>query len=374
MKKAIYVASILALFIYCGQELDKVEKHIEDGTEVIDNHLEPYKIDGEPHTFILEEEFVIDPESKDLLDKGMRLPGEFDVDSEGNIYIIDFRSIENYIYKFNKYGDFIDSFCKRGQGPGELEWPMHPVVMDSDEIYITDWRKKLLILSTNGSLIKEIRFKTPINTIEPLKNGKYLILKQIPELKTYESYYHGLYLCNSKFEVIKKLDVKRSLLRGSSISPFFCWRVSNDNIYIANEIRGYEIWIYDLEGKLIRKIKKEYRPVRPSKKLIRLILGSGYEELTKMNKNYFPKYMHSISFFFSDDKGRLFVMTYEDGENNGEYIYDIFNPKGIYIGRKSLDMYWVGLFTGIKYAMAKRNYLYCYREKESGFRELLSKT
>jgi len=54
-----------------------------------------------------------------------------------------------------------------------------------------------------------------------------------------------------------------------------------------------------------------------------------------------------------------------------EYIYDIFNPDGIFIGRKSLQMLWAGLYLGPMYSLVKNNKLYCYRMKESGYKELV---
>lgn len=91
-------------------------------------------------------------------------------------------------------------------------------------------------------------------------------------------------------------------------------------------------------------------------------------EPTTFTKVWFPKYWAPYDSFFPDDEGRLFVKTYEEGDNPGEYIYDIFNPDGIFIGRKSLNIYsWRGIEV---YAKAKRNRFYCLEEKESGYREL----
>jgi hypothetical protein len=36
------------------------------------------------------------------------------------------------------------------------------------------------------------------------------------------------------------------------------WRVSRDRINIVNQARGYEIWVYDFDGNITRKIRKEY--------------------------------------------------------------------------------------------------------------------
>jgi hypothetical protein len=72
--------------------------------------------------------------------------------------------------------------------------------------------------------------------------------------------------------------------------------------------------------------------------------------------------------FFSDDEGRLFVMTYEKGENPGEYICDIFNPDGVCVGRKSLKVFHGE--SGL-HATMKNGRFYCLHEKSNGYKELI---
>jgi hypothetical protein len=60
-------------------------------------------------------------------------------------------------------------------------------------------------------------------------------------------------------------------------------------------------------------------------------------------------------------------MTFERGENPREFIYDIFNPQGIYIARKSLDIYFEG--DRSVYAKSIRNRLYFFQEDKDGFRK-----
>ena len=296
--------------------------------------------------------------------------GEFNVDSKRNIYIIGFKNVENFIYKFDREGNYVTSFGKRGQGPGELEWPMCPVINERDEIVITD-RKKLVIFGEKGNLIDEIRLKFRTYGIEPLPNGKYIVFKPKSEIATPEYYPYSLSLLDPEFKEIKEFDIYKWQRGDPRLTPFFMWGVSKGHIYIANEERGYEIWAYDLEGNFVRKIKKEYKPVTVSEEIKKLILGPGYDQPGISHDRYFPKPLPPLNQFFTDDEGRLFVMTYEEGENPGEYLYDIFNPDGVFVGRKSLHMVWAAMYLGPKYAMVKKNHLYCYREKESGYLELV---
>jgi hypothetical protein len=81
MKKTILLISILSLFLYCGPKQEEVERIMEDGVEVVINHLEPYEITGEPTTFTLEEEFTIDFEKDFFAKAGIIDISGADIDS-----------------------------------------------------------------------------------------------------------------------------------------------------------------------------------------------------------------------------------------------------------------------------------------------------
>ena len=110
---------IMSLSVGCGKQ-EGVERYLEDGVEIIVNHLEPYTIKGELTSLHLEEQFTIDTEKEEIAKIGLFEIGGFDIDSEGKIYIFpDTRSDENLVYKFDQDGKFIKAFGKRGQGVGD---------------------------------------------------------------------------------------------------------------------------------------------------------------------------------------------------------------------------------------------------------------
>jgi hypothetical protein len=133
---------------------------------------------------------------------------------------------------------------------------------------------------------------------------------------------------------------------------------------VACEDRGYEILKYDLEGNLIQKIRKEYQPVSISEDVIK---EKKKQFETMGGEVWFPKFWLPMGDFFLDDEGRIFVRTFERGENPGEYIVDIFNPEGVFIGRKAMNILTLG--DAHVCAKSKRGRLYCFQEKPDGFRE-----
>ena len=86
MKKAICFFLILMLFALCKPKQEDIERIIEDGVEVVLNHIDPYKIRGVPSNLILEEEFSIDTALMETVRTGLFDIIEFTVDSKGNIY------------------------------------------------------------------------------------------------------------------------------------------------------------------------------------------------------------------------------------------------------------------------------------------------
>jgi len=388
MKKLIYLVLILTLFFSCGQKQANVERIIEDGVEVIVNHLEPYKIKGEPSNLNLEEEFIIDFEREDLKETGIKEIIGLDVDYEGNIYLIVSRSYEDLILKFDAKGNFLFSFGRRGQGPGELAAPRYLRVDKFEQIHISDnVRKKLILFEKNGDLIKEISLASNYRIATLLRNGKILAVRGSFNPEEGGGKF-PIILCIENFEEIKMLHPGRILpnftvakkINGLQIyMDYNVLRTSKGLIYVGNYGKGYEFLIYDTEGNLLRKIRKEYHKVEVPDQLKEDILNwvKSYPSFEQVKeKVYFPKFYPPFQFFFLDERSRLYVMTYERGKEPDGFMYDIFNPDGIFIGRIELENYGSSpfSFTGIPVALnvvAKNNRIYCLREKEGGYKELV---
>ena len=142
---------------------------------------------------------------------------------------------------------------------------------------------------------------------------------------------------------------------------------------MGNSESGYEISVYDLAGNLKRKIRKEFRLVEVTeelkKKTMKELKGSNVAFMT--DGIFFHKHCPAFQYFFTDDEGHVFVMTYEESNNSREYMYDIFNSSGIFVSRICLgNMVRRGAIDR-KFATTKNRRLYCLKEKESGQLELV---
>jgi hypothetical protein len=208
-----------------------------------------------------------------------------------------------------------------------------------------------------------------------LENGNYLKYGLYFDPPT-NHLYDTVQLYNSKFEKLKELDrcdygpIISVVPKKKGTPRIFICKVSDRKIYVGHENRGYEILIYDLERNLVKKIRKEYNPTdvpQEFKENWLVNIGRWKDRLV------FPDKMPPFHYFFLDYEGRLYVKTYEKGDKQNEYIHDIFDSDGIFITRGSMAGYGSWIYPGhtLNRAKAKNHRLYCIREKESGYKELV---
>ena len=371
MKKQLYFLIIFILFYSCGPKQDQVERIIEDGVEVVLNHLEPYRM-GSTSSLRLEEVFRIDTEDEEILNLGIPDIFGFDVNSEGEIFIL--RNVTgegDFVYKFDSSGKFVKSFGPYGEGPGEFQNPHHISVDDKDNIMIVDLGpQKLLKYDRDGVFIDDYKMAGENARFGSGPGDKMLALgmsfKPVNETALYTL---SLKLLNPDFGELRVLDQFSFEMNPKKIraaDPFFCWSSSKDNIYVANENRGYEIWVFDLNGKLIRKIRKEYAEIPVSEGYKTKILNPMPEFMKAVS--IFPEFHTPFQSIAAGEDGKLWVSTFEKGENPGEFMFDIFNEDGVFIARKSLNIY---VWEGHLWTRIRADKLYCLEEKETGYKELV---
>jgi hypothetical protein len=378
----------LCFFCACSHNEYTVERITEKGVEVFINGHEPYIGEGEPKIIRSKEDLIIDLEESDIAALGLTDVWGFDVDSRGNIYIFKPPSSQgDLVFKFDKNAHFVSSFAPRGQGPGEIQMPSFQKLNVHDELPITDSGiNTIKVFQTDGTIGYTINLGVNIgflgNMVCPLENGNYLIRRSLRgELEA--RHYFVLSLFDPEFNEIKELDRFEVIqpIRADKVRlPMHVsvWCVSKNFIFVGNEERSYEIWVYDFEGNLVKKIRKKYHPTQVSNEFKQYVHGQIKNTPPSFkNKIYFPEYFPPFQCVFSDDRDYLYVMTNANGEQSKEYRIDIFNPDGILIGKISLDIFLSDPFftPGApldSWVTAKKDRLYTLRMKDSGYKELVA--
>jgi hypothetical protein len=372
MRKILLLVLLLMVTFGCSQKTQQVEKIMEDGVEVVVNHLEPYTLPGEKRIISLDKECEIDLEDPAISDIGLYDINVFGVDSDRNIYLMAMQTKTDHIFKFTKDGNFVKAFGHNGNGPGELSRPLHLWVTASDEIFVADaGNTKLAYFNTGGNLLREKSLTSVIAITHPLSNGNFITFGMIMPEEGQDYLEYPLNLCDENMEVLKelesfKLENFRVTKRIRGTQPGFGFATSSDRIYTVNENRGYEVHIHDFDGNLVRKIRKEFDPVKiPEEDKKRAL-----ERLNEFQRQYtyFPESYPPCRSLFSDGEGRLFVMTYEPGENPGENMVDMFNAEGAFFGRVSWNILHGNTPVA---AVIKSGRIYCLREKDSGYKQFV---
>jgi hypothetical protein len=366
----------------CGGKRGPVERTTENGVEVVLNHLEPYRVPGWPSTLTLQEIMAVDTESDSVAKAGLTDIYLLDVDSQGNIYVVVPPTHPgNVVFKLSPEGKPLLSFGPMGQGPFELEYPGGFHIDTMDRVWVLESPKnKYHIYDSSGKPLAEGSPGGGFEDLVRLDDGTFLVSRmEKGDLKgKYLSMAIGVY--DQDYRLRREIDrftqIPNRMIFEQVAEKYVCGtnyvflaKAAAGRIFVGNSDRGYEILVYDLGGKLLRKIRKQYKPVLVSEDYRRKTLEyykNGMPEYAA--KIYFPDNWHPFQSFLADDEGRLLVMTYEPGAAPGEFVFDVFDQDGIFTCRLSLSVV-LPSYDQIS-ARIRGDRLFVVQEKPSGFKRI----
>ncbi|NMC64805.1 MAG: 6-bladed beta-propeller, partial [Acidobacteria bacterium] len=304
----------------------------EKGITVVRNPAQPiYKKD----IISFEEELQIG--SADKSDKYIfsAIDG-LDVDDNGHIYILDSRAAQ--VKVFGPDGEYLRSIGGRGQGPGEMQMPLFLQITADNELVVQDLATQhFLYFSLDGRFLRKEAYwkERALRAVRIDQQGNLIGLKigAPPPIGGWV-----LRKYNLNFEPIITLaeqppdmaaKTEYNILRATFYFDVF----PNDNIILGHSEK-YELDILNPEGKLIKKILKKHSHLRirdDDKDFYR----ERYESFIKIGgKLNFPGYFPCFSDIAVDDKGRIFVKTFEREKNKkGAFYFDLFDEEGKYLAK-----------------------------------------
>ena len=374
---------LVCLFLAgCGGKRGVIEKITENGVEVVLNHLEPYRLPGRPSSLALQEIMAVDTENDSVAKAGVTDIYLLDIDSQGNIYVmVPPTHPGNVVFKLSLEGKPLLSFGHKGQGPFELEYPSGLHIDTTDRVWALESPKnKYHIYDTSGKPLAEGTPEGGFGDLVQLDNGTFLVSRREKgDLKRkYLSLAIGIY--DQDFRIRREIDrftkVPNKMIYKQVAEEYVCGtnyvflaKPAAGRIFAGNSDRGYEILVFDLEGRLLRKIRKQYTPVPVSedykKKTLKMYKDMMSDYAAKI---FFPENWHPFQSFLADDEGRLLVMTYEPGGAPGEFLFDVFDQNGVFTSRLNLSV--VAPSYDNILARIRGNRLYVVQEKPSGFKRL----
>jgi len=183
---------------------------------------------------------------------------EIAVDSEENIYILDSRNFR--VLKFDKNGKFLWKIGRKGQGPGELERPYKIKITSKNNFAVLDNFSKIHFLSSGGKYLSTLKSKKMIYNIEILNDGRILSCPFPIGRVGYTAEFwseDGKFLSDfpDKYFFGPKLPPGGGGVAGAGFNK------CKDRIFLPLPDR-YEIREYNLNGKCLRKIRRDF-PLKP---------------------------------------------------------------------------------------------------------------
>ncbi len=356
--------SVIMLLVFCGGQSKGWKGTIEelDGITVVKNPREPMYGN---EVFSIEEDLKIGEVEGDenyMFNVIIYLA----VDDEGNIYVAD--SGEKHIKVFDANGEFIRVFGRAGQGPGEFGriWDIH--INAKNELMVIDGRhRKIQYFSLDGEFIRAIDLGVIIGRIRGMFGPSFW--------RIYSDSYGSFYVRAAIFDrprlhfELFKIDSDTDRL--TTIAKTLDWdpmeglnpdrpgllycRVMANGCLLYGAPRTYELQIFSPEGRVIKKIIRDYNPVPLTEEE-----EAEKEESRKMagKKTKFPSYHPAFSYLAVDDEGRIYVRTWERPNSGKGFFFDVFDKEGKYIARIPFNF---------RPQVMKKGKIYTIKEDEEGF-------
>lgn len=332
MKKLLFIVSVVlvVLLVNCSSG-DKPETASE---EVKVSFQELFRITSV-------DEAVNDP------DREIIWPNHLDVDSKGNIFILDRPTAS--IKKFDSRGRFIKSFGKKGDGPGEMQSPYMVLILD-DILHVGDPNiRRIVKFDTDGNFITNVQVSNAL-PVQVQAIGKDRFIGFLMSFRQEENIpYRRFDLCLvdaqfNKLAVLSEYEGKFDPGRNDVLDRTGSYAVGKDKIYVPELSRErYKINIFDLEGKPLGSITREYDrvPFTPEELAD---LNAGLESFyKKLGYALYPpikrEYKNIINDIFCDKYGRLLVASSvkRNDANRFDFLVDVFDKDGVFLKKVKID-------------------------------------
>jgi hypothetical protein len=330
----IMVMSLAITMITTAEPAQKADIKTENGVRVVRNPKTPVAKPGEtPAAVSLVEDLIIGNDTS-RENYWFGFLNSLDVDASGNIYTVDPKNIRIRI--FAPDGSLVKAFGREGQGPGEFSGPGGIIAAPDGSILVSDvLNGRISYFTREGVHLKDTLYGT--YRIADLAVDGHSDL-----IATHAQAPSG---GQQTWELIKFDRDLKLLMTVHSISIPFKPRVVNlipDRLFFAVAGEGrlawmvsndYAVQVVDASGKTVMKVFKEHAPKKFTVEDREKIIKSRFPTTVPPQLEFvFPDFFPAASGLMADDKGRIYVRTYET-DGRGGVAVDVFDPAGIYIAR-----------------------------------------
>jgi hypothetical protein len=364
MKKCIYSKAFLLFFFLCFFIIaplihaQKTEIQTENGVTVVYNSKDPSPKNGLKLRIVFEEELSIGEFEGD---ENYMFTGNifFTTDNEGNFYVADMEG--DRILKYDSGGKYLLTIGREGQGPGEFRTLSVPRFDKDNNLYITDGgNRRISFFDKEGKFLRQMLMPESYENLYINSKGMIAATKTSSGEETNVQKTIFLFsLLDDKFNSIAEIykdeidlplptgrDVSSiakyvgNILSKAAFRPFIKYAVADDDSIYFGYPDKYEIHVYSPEGKLTRKIVRDYEPIPIGKKDKESFAKVASEEFSgpvftddlkkiAFEQIKYPKYKPAYQSFSLMENGWLAVSV--DSVESEYTLFDIFDQEGRYI-------------------------------------------
>lgn len=313
---------------------------------VVQNPKEPiYKGD----VLVLKEELTIgggnDP------NQGFGSASSLDVGPDGTIYVVDGKDCQ--VKVFDKTGRAIMAFGKKGQGPGEFQYPLLISVCEAKkEIYVSDVGQGS-VFGFDGRFLRKVVPKSPFSMARADASGN---ICGVTVIMGEGSPHYEIQKTDPEGRLLAVLGKSPGVWSARSLNlfaPIITFEVLEDGAVAVGFPVKYEIEIFGRDQKVFKRIIREYDPVEITKEEKDSYLKDRAQgpPLPAGMTMSFPKYHSAYARITHDDEGRLFVRTWKK-------TFDVFDGQG---------RYWAEISPKARPTVWKAGKAYAIEEDEEGY-------
>jgi hypothetical protein len=241
------------------------------------------------------------------------------VDLDGSIYILDSKNYR--LLKFDRNGKFLWKAGRKGEGPGEFRSGGQVKISPDGRIAVSDNGNIIHFFSRDGRFLNTIKFDRFLMGIDFLRDGRIFASLMLQGQSGYSAEFYskeGKFL--GKFQEEYAYGPKFSPGIGATVGRGF--HLSGNRVYLCLPDR-YEIREYDLDGKCLRKIRRDLKIKPPEIKV-----GEGFVRI-RAHDVYGPIYILK--------DGTIVNNLWIEEKEEREYYLDFFDPKGKFLGSYKLS-------------------------------------
>jgi hypothetical protein len=307
-----------------------VEITMDGDVTIVHNPEQPSPEPGGPSKLFLKEDLVIGKATGPAGTIFATLDS-LGVDDEENIWALDRKDTE--IHVFDRNGGHLRSFGRRGQGPGELESPGGMFVRGDGTAAVLDQSaQRVVFYDGRGQFLRTVSTTMPRPQLGIKIDSRGSVYGVSVRPREWKFMTYRLYGYDREMVPLETLaEYEEPYDRGviNAVDNTLTFHLTRDDRLIWMTTAKYELHVLDPEGREIRRIVKDFLPLRVSASAREALLQeiTGGQPLSPSLRIAFPEYYPPVDRFIGDEEGRLFVRTYERDGRGGVW-FDAFDVDG----------------------------------------------